>query len=59
MVAFAGIGNPEIFKKTLSDLGMHVLHFVGFRDHYPYEPADVGMLRQLKETKRRATPLDN
>ncbi len=49
VVAFAGIGNPKAFRKTLEDLGARVLAFRGFRDHYAYQKEDLAHLVRLKE----------
>ena len=43
--AFCGIGNPEAFRRTLTDLGAEVIAFRAFPDHHPYTRADVDDLR--------------
>ncbi|MBW1779830.1 MAG: tetraacyldisaccharide 4'-kinase [Deltaproteobacteria bacterium] len=50
VVAFAGIGNPESFKKTLIGLGSNVIHFERFRDHYLFKEKDMEALIHVKET---------
>ncbi len=50
-VAFAGIGNPAVFRETLSALGAQVVDFFGFKDHYVYKKEDLERLVQLKEEK--------
>lgn len=49
--AFAGIGRPEIFRRSLISLGAQVVSFRIFPDHYPYTHSDLDALRRLaKET---------
>lgn len=48
-VAFAGIGRPEKFFDTLSDLGIEVCDAVPFPDHHAYSAADLTYLRRLAE----------
>lgn len=43
--AFCGIGNPEAFRRTLTDLGADVAAFRTFPDHHAYTRADVDDLR--------------
>jgi tetraacyldisaccharide 4'-kinase len=43
--AFCGIGNPEAFRKTLSDCGADIAGFLSFPDHHRYCAEDI---RQLK-----------
>jgi tetraacyldisaccharide 4'-kinase len=45
VLAFCGIGNPEAFRRTLSDLGAEVLAFRAFADHHAYTKVDVESLR--------------
>ncbi|MDH3599883.1 MAG: tetraacyldisaccharide 4'-kinase [Candidatus Tectomicrobia bacterium] len=40
VVAFAGIGNPEAFAATLTQLGYDVAALVVFPDHHPYTERD-------------------
>lgn len=42
--AFAGLGNPEKFKKTLEQNGFKVGDFKAFPDHYPYAPEEIEQL---------------
>lgn len=48
VVAFAGIGNPEVFRQTLEALGARVVAFCGFKDHYVYQKDDLDRLVRLK-----------
>jgi tetraacyldisaccharide 4'-kinase len=43
--AFCGIGNPEAFRRTLTDLGASVNELRTFPDHHGYTRADVESLR--------------
>src|SRR5207249_10051819 len=54
VLAFCGVGNPEAFRRTLTDLGVRLVDFLVYPDHHPYTPADVEALR----TRARALPLD-
>ena len=49
VLGFAGIAEPERFKHTLMRLGADVVHFRGFRDHYPFKRDDIQALIQMKE----------
>lgn len=44
VLAFAGIGKPEGFFATLSNLGAAVTHTVEFEDHHEYSKADIDRL---------------
>lgn len=49
VVAWAGIGNPRAFVAGLEDLGAHVVATRFERDHYAFQPTDVGeMLHTAK-----------
>ena len=48
VVAFAGIGNPGVFRETLVELGAKVVGFNGFGDHYSYKKEDLDRLVRLK-----------
>lgn len=41
VIAVSGIGNPDSFAKTLTDIGVQVAGHLRFADHHDYEPADV------------------
>jgi tetraacyldisaccharide 4'-kinase len=45
--AFAGIGSPEAFRRSLISLGAEIVSFRAFPDHHPYTLSDVGALRRL------------
>ena len=42
--AFAGIGNPTVFEKTLRSLGTDVSVFIPFPDHHRYTQQDMGLI---------------
>lgn len=44
LVAFAGIGNPARFFKTLESLGADIVMTRGFADHQAFEPSDLQQL---------------
>ncbi|MEJ2587437.1 MAG: tetraacyldisaccharide 4'-kinase [Deltaproteobacteria bacterium] len=48
VAAFAGIAHPEVFKKTLENLGAEVVAFREFSDHHPYTSGDIRSLIQMK-----------
>jgi len=39
--AFAGIGSPEAFRKTLVASGAHITSFLAFDDHHRYTERDI------------------
>jgi tetraacyldisaccharide 4'-kinase len=45
LAAFCGIGNPEAFRRTLTDLGAAVAALRTFPDHHAYTRTDVEDLR--------------
>ncbi len=45
VAGFCGVGNPESFRRTLTDLGATVVDFRAFADHHPYTRAYVDALR--------------
>ncbi|TSA44650.1 MAG: tetraacyldisaccharide 4'-kinase [Deltaproteobacteria bacterium] len=45
--AFAGIGYPEVFRRSLMELGAAVVGFQVFPDHHPYDLSDINNLRRL------------
>jgi len=49
VVAFAGIARPEVFKKTLEELGANVVFFKSFIDHHFYKSRELIALNEKKE----------
>jgi len=47
VVAFAGIGRPESFEKTLRDLRANIIVYKVFPDHYVYEKGEVQGMEQM------------
>jgi tetraacyldisaccharide 4'-kinase len=41
VAAFCGLGNPQAFQQTLTNLGARVLAFRSFPDHHAYSAQDV------------------
>ncbi len=54
IAAFCGLGNPEAFRRTLTDLGANVTAFRAYADHHNYSRADVEEL----DTWSRGLPRD-
>ncbi len=46
VAAFCGLGNPDAFRRTLTDLGATVSAFRTYPDHHAYTRADVEELHQ-------------
>lgn len=44
-VAFAGLGHPEKFERTLMADGFKIARFIPFADHHPYSPSDMAAMR--------------
>ena len=55
LVAFAGIGRPEKFYRTLADLGAEVVETVDFADHHMYSERDA--LQLLVKARERGARL--
>jgi len=53
-VLFAGIGNPESFRKTVETLGIEVADVHWWPDHHRYRPEDLEFIRR----ERRLPPHD-
>jgi tetraacyldisaccharide 4'-kinase len=45
VAGFCGLGNPDAFRRTLSDLGANVTDFRTYPDHHAYTRQDVEELR--------------
>lgn len=45
IAGFCGIGNPEAFRRTLTDLGSKLVDFRSYPDHHAYTREDVEALR--------------
>ncbi len=45
--AFAGIGRPEAFRRSLNELAPEIVSFLTFPDHHPYSRPDVDSLRRI------------
>lgn len=52
VVAFAGIGDPDKFFRTLAAIGCEVISATGYADHSPFD--DVTVRRHLDEAERLA-----
>ena len=50
-VAFAGIGQPEKFRRTLEQQGIDLAGWHAFADHHPYKEAELNKLLQESEKK--------
>jgi tetraacyldisaccharide 4'-kinase len=50
--AFAGIGRPEKFFRTLADLRAEVVGTAAFPDHHPFEPDEVMRLVEHAHAER-------
>ena len=53
-VAFAGLGNPVKFEKSLRESGIDIIDFVSFPDHHHYSTNDIN---QLIKRARHLRPL--
>lgn len=51
-IAFAGLGRPEKFKKTLEDCGLKLAAFHAFADHHPYTEGEMQKLLQEANLKK-------
>lgn len=51
VMAFAGIGRPEAFLKTLKSLGADVVDFLAFGDHHNYGSADIGRISDIARSR--------
>ena len=46
VIGICGIGNPERFKRTLSDLGADTLEFITYPDHHNYMEEDINLSKE-------------
>jgi tetraacyldisaccharide 4'-kinase len=46
LLAFAGLGRPDAFRKTLAALGAEVADFLPYPDHHAYRRSDIEGIRQ-------------
>lgn len=46
VTAFAGIGAPQRFFKTLEELGARIVGAFEFPDHHPYKPQDMVLIER-------------
>ena len=54
VIAFAGIGKPEKFFKTLEEAGYELAQRIGFPDHHVYTQAEERFLaREARREKAR------
>ena len=51
VIAFAGIGMPEKFFKTLKKVGANVVKTRSFSDHHPYTAGEITELKLLAATE--------
>ena len=49
-VAFAGIGTPDNFKKTLNSHGFNVTKFLSYPDHYNYSDLDIQKIKRIAKS---------
>jgi tetraacyldisaccharide 4'-kinase len=49
VLAFCGIARPDMFRETISKLGVDIAYFKVFKDHYRFKWNDMGNLMELKE----------
>lgn len=50
VIAFAGIGRPQKFYTSLSELGLELVDTIDFPDHHFYTPAELRNLVEQAET---------
>ncbi len=52
VVAVSALGNPASFARTLTQIGLHVLDHVIFRDHHAYSALDVAAVQRRADACR-------
>jgi len=50
--AFAGIGVPEQFRKTLESLGAEIVEFLAYPDHHRYDSSDLAFIERTAKEAR-------
>ena len=50
IMGFAGIARPDVFMKTLTELGAELIFFKVFKDHHSYQSREI---QELMTEKRR------
>lgn len=50
-IAFAGLGRPEKFRKTLEQVGANLIAFHAFGDHHAYKSSDIEPLIRAADEK--------
>jgi len=49
LMAFAGLARPEVFQRSLADLGVRLIGFRAFPDHHPFTQAEmVALVREAQ-----------
>ncbi|MCD6319249.1 MAG: tetraacyldisaccharide 4'-kinase [Candidatus Desulfofervidaceae bacterium] len=51
-LAFCGLAQPQDFYQTCHNLGVHIVHFLPFPDHYCYKQKDIEMLIEKAKEKK-------
>jgi tetraacyldisaccharide 4'-kinase len=51
LVAFAGLAHPEVFAKTLQELGADLKGFQTFPDHHAYTPQELHKLVEVTQVQ--------
>lgn len=49
VMAFCGLGNPESFRKSLTDLGIDLRDFIVFKDHHRFSQQDLRRIRRAAD----------
>ncbi len=50
LLAFAALARPEVFRRTLEELGVRLRGFRVFPDHHPFQPGELAALVREAET---------
>lgn len=45
-LAFCGIAHPESFRRTVIHLGIDLVDFMAYRDHYDYHKGDLEKIEE-------------